>query len=187
MANQRLFIIQNVQEGNVGSSMSTRYSFNNGTLSIFWKGRTVLTQSAKVGDAYLVECKGDIPKIMPLSLPHGNEEKVMWLCGFNKYCRALSREEYKEVLAKNRAARNWWNYREYTRSGDGWVVTLCNRPDFGGVHHVVAYIEKGASKAILKEFLEGYLQLRWFYFPKAFIQKVLEDMGIELDYKEDDF
>lgn len=187
MANQRLFITEDSQEGNVGSSMSTTYSFDNGTLTLFWKGKTVLVQPAKVGDAYLVKCNGDIPKIMPLALPHGNEEKVMWLCGFNKYCRALSHEKYEEVLAKNRAARYWWNYREYTQSGDGWVVTLCNRPDCGGVHQVVAYIEKGASKATLKEFLEGYLRLRWFYFPKPFVQKVLNEIGIELNYKDDDF
>ena len=187
MANHKLFITKNIQEGNVGSSMSTTYSFDNGILTLFWKGRTVLTQPAKVGDAYMVRCNGDIPKIIPLALPHSDEEKVMWLCGYNKYCRALSREQYEEVLAKNREARNWWNYREYTRSGDGWVVTLCNRPDFGGVHHVVAYIEKGASKATLKEFLYGYLELRWFYFPKEFVQHVLKDIEIELDYDESDF
>lgn len=187
MANQRLFITEDSQEGNVGSSMSTTYSFDNGTLTLFWKGKTVLVQPAKVGDAYLVECNGDIPKIMPLALPHGNEEKVMWLCGFNKYCRALSHEKYEEILSKNRVARSWWNYREYTQSGDGWVVTLCNRPDCGGVHQIVAYIEKGASKATLKEFLEGYLRLRWLYFPKPFVQKVLNEIGIELNYKDDDF
>ena len=129
MSNWRLFITENSQVGNVGNSVSTKYSFSDGELTLFWRGRKVLTQPAKIGDAYLIVCNGDTPKISPLALPRGREEKVMWLCGFNKCCRTLSYEKYEEILEKNREMHPWWGYTEYTRSGNGWAVTLCNQSD----------------------------------------------------------
>ncbi len=177
MANQRLFVKEIAHQERVGNSMSTTYCYNpKGQLTIFWKGEKVADRAnVKPGDAFIVSCNGSKPSIDKLKVPHRNDDLLMWLLSFGKEARAHSAEEYTILLNNRRDEYGWWNYSEQKISGEGYEFTLCNRSDCDGVHHLASYIDRPVDKGMVKEVLTAWHAVRWLYWPKDFVCRLLQD------------
>jgi hypothetical protein len=181
MATQKVFIENtNGTRMAVGNSMSTTYTYNPGTktLKVFWKrGEPVVLQNVTEGEPIWVNCWGGIPELKRVKLPRRKADCLAWLMDFSKETRTHSKEEYENLLERQRESYDWWNYQEYTRSNEGWSLTLCNRSDCGGVHHIACYIsdEAAENKDAVKTILKAWSELRWMYYPKEFVKGVLRD------------
>lgn len=180
MANHKIFINNEVEKPErVGSSISTEYTYQNSILTVYWRGQKVFAVPANYGDAFVVKCNGTRPKVSPLVLPQSNVDKAMWLCSFPKSTRAHSRAEYEKVLSFQREKYQWKWYNEYTRTGEGWAVTLCDRKESSGVYHIAMYIDCNATIDTIKEAIVGFYKIRgFFYYPDEFVHKVLVELGI---------
>ena len=164
----------------VGNSFSTTYTYDasSQTLKVYWKRNLpVVLENVAEGELIWVSCWGGMPKVKRAKLPRRKADALAWIMDFPKEVRAHSKEEYARLLEKQREEYSWWGYSEYTREGDGWAITLCNRPDCGGVFHIACYIseETAEDKDAVKEILKAWSELRWMYYPKAFVSKVLRE------------
>ena len=182
MAIQKLFVENtNGTTVRVGSAMSTTYSYepNTKTLKVFWKSEApVVLQNVAEGEPILVDCWGGIPEVKRIKLPRRKADNLAWLFDFSKEVRTHSEDEYVNLLERQRELYDWRNYQEYTRRGSGWAITLCNRSDCGGVHHIACYIsdEVADEKEEVKAILKAWSELRcWIVYPRAFVHKILVD------------
>lgn len=160
--------------------MNTTYSYdrNSRTLKVFWKrGEPVTLENVTEGEPIWICCDGKIPKVRRAQLPRRNADCLAWLMDFPKEARAHSREEYENLLEKQREVYSWWNYQEITAHGAGWAVTLCTRQDCGGVYHIAIYISDNAAadKDTVKYILRRWSEIRWMYYPADFVRKVLRE------------
>lgn len=167
MANQKLFIEANVCNGKVGNSMSTTYTYDGNTLTLFRKGRKVIEKTGvKVGDAFIVKCNGSEPTICKLRVPHRNDDLLMWLLSFDKENRAYSADEYQQLLKQQRERHDQSKCHECSIEGKGYAFTLCSYPDCNGTHRIAAYVH-GANKAMVKEIFQKCG--RGLHWPQDFI------------------
>ena len=160
--------------------MSTTYTYNpeTKTLKVFWKrGEPVVLRNITESEPIWVNCWGGVPEVKRIKLPRRKADCLAWLLDFSKETRTHSKEEYESLLERQRELYNWWNYQEYTRSDESWSLTLCNRSDCGGVHHIACMITDAAAsdKETVKAILSAWSELRWMYFPKEFVKGVLRD------------
>ncbi len=181
MATQRIFVGNtNGERVNVGNAMSTTYTYNPETkvLKVFWKrGEPVVMQNVAEGELIWVNCNGSIPDVKRAKLPRRKADCLAWLLDFPKETRVHSKEEYENLLDRQREECYWWNYQEYACNDERWGITLCNRPDCGGVCHIACFISDAAAenKETVKQILKAWDEIRWMYFPKDFVQGVLRD------------
>ena len=183
MATHKLFVQDtNGKKRVIGSAMSTTYTYDadTKTLKVFWKSKkpVVLLQGIVEGTPIWVNCNGGIPEVRKIKLPRRKADCLAWLLDFPKAVRTHSEEKYESLLEKQRQAYGWWGYEEYTQKEKGlWALTLCNRSDCGGVHHIACFISDKAAedKESVKAILKAWSELRWMYYPKAFVQSVLRD------------
>ncbi len=190
MALQKIFLTKAAHQEQVGNSMSTTYCFDpkRSVLTLFWKEEKCFQCTAHLGDAFVVECYGSAPVAKKMKLPHKNADLLMWLCNFSKDCRAHSLEEFERILKVQRQCYDWWNYHEFRVEGDKFRFVLCNRSDCGGVYHIAAYVEEGIDPETVKEALEAYSKIRWIYYPKEFVKKILKDrFGISEEEVKDSY
>lgn len=180
MAKHMIFIEGKVKNEQVGTSMSTSYSYDTETmvLTVNWRRQEVFNTPATLGDAFVVDCRGGIPVVKPLGVPRKKTELLMWLAGFNKACRTNTREGFEELLEYQRHEYNWWNYRDDVCSGNNWAFAICNRSDCGGVHHIAAYVGEDIETEDIFEFLKAYVSLRPFYYPDYFVNNTLVKLGL---------
>lgn len=157
MANQKLYLTELVETPTqLGNSMSTTYQYQGGKLRIYWKGRLLHEQPAKIGDAFHVNVDGGYLQIHPLKLPKAPSQLVLWLVGVPRPLRTTNREAYNAIANRERKANGWWAHEPWSYPyGNGWSIAMCNRPDCGGIHWVCAYINpakfnKGMAIEILK-------------------------------------
>lgn len=157
MANQRLFLDNEVAcPARVGNSMSTKYTFVEGKLTIYWGGIPMREQKASIGDAYIVVCDGSTPEVKPLKAPKDAPNLILWLVGYPKPLRAFTEAEFDELYKTSKEANSWWGYRDWCYEGDGWKAADCNRSDCGGICRLAAFIDPAKfTTAVAKEILNG--------------------------------
>ena len=182
MATQKIFVQGTKGERRaVGNSMSTTYSYDVSTMTlrVFWKrGKPVVLEGVTEGEPIWVNCWGGVPEVKRIKLPRRKADCLAWLMDFSKEVRTHSMEEYEDLLGHQRKSYDWWNYQEYSRTDEGkYALTLCNRSDCGGVHHIACFIsdEAAEDKSAVKDILKAWSELRWMYYPKAFVSRVLRD------------
>lgn len=180
MATQKIFVSDTHGEKlRVGNSMSAYYTYDaqTKTLKVFWKSEAVVLQGVSDGEPIWVNCWGGVPEVKRVKLPRRKADCLAWLLDFPKAVRTHSEEEYTNLLERQREEYSWWNYQEYTRTGEGYAITLCNRSDCGGVHHIACMITDAAAsdKGTVKAILRAWAELRWMYYPKEFVKGILRD------------
>jgi len=176
MAIQKLFIENiNTEWKKLGNSMNTEYIYNGKELGIKWKDK-IKKYPAKIGDAFAINCNGTFPKVTPLTPPKRKGEKLLWLASFPKRARVQREEDIESFVESVREHYDWWGYREFRNHEPGkWYLVLCNRPDFGGVHHVAGWVSDDLSNDEVKEFIERYKKFRGFYFPEWYVEKFIKE------------
>lgn len=169
MATHQIFIgDEEILERELGINSS--YTYQDGFLRIYNKGRIVYFLEVKKGDAFVVICdkgKAFLKKMVP---PQRRGALISWLLKFNKDNRASSLEEYKRKLPSERERHYWENYQEQEYKSDGYVFTLCNSPKDHYSRNVAGFFSDAISK---KEILQ--LTNRMNYHPEWYVKKLLNE------------
>lgn len=177
MANQRIFLgSSTVNMQHVGNSMSTKYCYwpEAELLKIFWKGREIFNSDhAKPGDAFIVGCYGATPQVRCLGIPEKKEMLLMWLLAFPKKNRNTNLKAYEKMIEEQRRKLNWSGYEDWTVSGENYRLTICNRPDYTGVYHLAAYIDRKITKKEIIQMLNDFG--RGFCCPADFARKIMKE------------
>ena len=159
MANQRIFLGRSTGEmESVGNSMSTKYCYwpEARLLKIFWKGREIFSGNARPGDAFVVGCYGSTPEVRSLGIPEKKEILLMWLLSFPKKNRNTNLKSYEKMLEEQRRKLNWSGYEDWTVSGENYRLKICNRPDYTGVYHLAAYVDRKITKKEIIKMLNDF-------------------------------
>jgi len=89
-------------KGNVGNSMSTTFSCENGRLTVQWKNVS-RSFKAKEGEAFLIKCYGSFPEVVPLIPPRDPIAKVAWESGFYRSKRYDTIEALQSMASEKSA------------------------------------------------------------------------------------
>jgi hypothetical protein len=169
MASHNIFIGgQEVYDKPLGINSS--YTYADGSLRIYNKGRVVYFLEAKEGDAFVVICdkgKAFLKKMVP---PQRKGALIAWLLRFNKDNRASSVGEYKRKLPVERQRHYWENYQEQEYKSDGYIFTLCNSRIDNYTRNVAGFF----SDAITKKEILGLVN-RMNHHPEWYIKKILKE------------
>lgn len=173
MATYKIFISdEEVEKKYLG--INSYYTYLDGYLRIYNKGKMVYFLQPKKGDAFIVKClvgKAFLKKMVP---PLRNSNSIAWLIGFHKYNRAWNDEDYEKRLEERRKRHYWDGYEEWEYKSDGYRFTLCNSEFDSNHRNVVGYIKDTITKEEIIELIPFMI-----YHPSWYVQKLLyERYGI---------
>lgn len=166
MATHNIFIEHEVREQKLG--ISSYYTYEDGFLRIYNKGRRVYFLEVNKGDAFVVICERGKVILKSMAPPKRNGALIGWLLRFNRDNRASSIEEYKRKLYGQRKRREWEGYKEKEFVSYSYMFTLCNSPIDTNYRNVVGFF----SDAITKNEVLALIPLMQHH-PEWYIKKIL--------------
>ena len=174
MATHKIFIGNySVTKHKVGNARTTEYSYDSEEqiLEIFWRDECIFSKSnVEPGDAFIVACNGDKPKVDIMHLPFRLDDSTMFLLGFDSGKRRHNKRAFGSTLGQNRIKLAAGDREEYYFDGKHYEFRYL-KDSKGRIYHLAALIEKGITKSEYYEILT-----EWPYdirYPRYFVKKLL--------------
>lgn len=183
MAQHKIYLSDVVEKTKLGNSMSTSYSYDGETLTIYWNRGKKVERPAELGDAFIVTCNGKLPKLQRLRSPFQKVDKIAWILGFSRDTRTYSYEDYKQLLIENERRNKGTGYRDWEVQSEFYAYADCTQKDSDKLKHLAIWIAPNIPN---KEIVSLISQIQCKLYPAKWAEYFLRDqLGLTQDEIED--